>query len=210
MPRKYHGPLRPGERSAKVPRSFTKKLTQTAKQQVKQIVLKNKELKSMIVQHSTLSPSTSWAYEADLMNIGEGVTSVQRNGFKIQGLRLKGRMTITSSDSSNLVRVVIFRNDRNATPSGLPGNVNGFFDDTFYQSNKLVYDKTFTFNEMVSGNGVVKHVKFSIPTKHIIEYGTASAAYPKKGGYWIACISDSGVAGHPSVNITTAFYFKEH
>lgn len=204
------GPLRPGERSAKVARSYKKTLSKTAKKEVKKIVLRNKELKSHIVQHSTLSPSTTWVYESNLMDITEGDSSTARDGLKIQGLRLKGRVSIVNGDSTNRIRLIVFRNDRNQSPTGLPGNVNGFFDDTFYQKNKLVYDRTFVLNSTYGGASMQKQIKFSISTKHLVEYGGAPAAYPTKGGYWIAAISDSGAAPNPAVNITTAFYYKEH
>lgn len=205
----YHYNSRSGRR--RMTRKSVAKAVSNVKfrRRVSQAIDRSKELKSVIKSGITLSPSTSWTYYSQAMDTGEGDTTTSRDGFDIKGMKLKVKFDMTNADATNIVRIVVFRNDRNDTPVGMPANTRGFFDDLFYQNHKLVYDRRFFLRSPYSGGSDVQGGTAIINLKHLVKYNTGGSSSPHVGNYWIGAISDSGAASHPSVLMTTRFSYVE-
>lgn len=169
----------------------------------------DKEVKSLITSHS-LGPSSTWAYVNTFMSIQEGVTTTSRDGFIIKAKSLKLRLVVANADNTNLVRLILFRNDRNSTPAGMPSSTNGFCDDLFYQYNTVVYDKRISLQEPFSGGVDQKLVEVTIPLNHLVKYTGGTAAPPGQGCYWLGHLSDSGAVSHPQVYGDIEFQYVEH
>lgn len=149
MPRKYSGPLRPGERSAKVPRRYVKKSVVAApntmrdtKKLIKSIVLKTAETKyrnfslpKVELYHNNIYPMT------DLMGImpPQGDTDGDRNGDCIYATGIKIRLMLGQKADRPNVTYKIF--------------VVQYDDDT---SGTLTYSN---FYHNASGNGLLDAVQ---------------------------------------------------
>lgn len=177
---------------------------------VRRITNGAKERKSICTYHGNQTATTAWQYEADMMNVALGDTDITRDGDQIHARFLKMKIRMTVADDTNSFRLILFRNDKNTTPSGLPGTVLGCFEPEFYQKwGPVKYDKTFVLNNNYSGQSVQKIIEFYIPLKHTISYDVPTASRPSKGNYWFAWISDSAVAAHPTLDIQSDFVYNE-
>lgn len=92
MPRNYSGPLRPGEKSAKVPKTYTKKLVRAAPKTMANMtkLIKQIQLKEQETNYNSISPSIG-ALNHDSINefkLWSSTTSV----FPQQGLTDGGRI----------------------------------------------------------------------------------------------------------------------
>lgn len=138
MPRKYAGPLRPGERSAKVSKRYTKKLTRAApialsdtKKLIKSVILKTAETKykSLSIPKAELFHNVPNSLGTNIMSVmpSQNDTDGGRTGDEIYTQGFKFRLMFGSKhDRPNVTYrcfVVKYQNDL----SGWANDYNKFF-----------------------------------------------------------------------------------
>lgn len=141
MPRKYSGPLRPGEKSAKVPRGYTKKMSyvprkaKSTKKLVKSVLLnmaetnyKSHDQKGQVFLHDVLARQDLWKVNttaADSIWPAVGDGDANRTGDMIQatGIKIRGVFEIPN-DRFNM-RMKIWFVQWN-TGDGVPNTQNDF------------------------------------------------------------------------------------
>lgn len=140
MPRKYAGPLRPGEKSAKVPRTYTKKMSyvprKTNKKLIKSVLLnmaetnyKSHDEKGKTFLHDVLTRQDIWKVNstaADTIWPAVGDGDANRTGDMIQatGMKIRGVFEIPN-DRFNM-RMKIWYVQWN-TGDGTPSTQSEFF-----------------------------------------------------------------------------------
>lgn len=139
MPRKYSGPLRPGEKSAKVPRTYTKKMVRAAPKSmanmtklIKDIQLKEQETNYRTIQptigalnHDTINEFKMWSSTTSVFPT-QGTTDGSRIGDRIFPKGIRVRMCLDVPWDRKNVKVKAYYLPYNSD-QGSPTTYSNFF-----------------------------------------------------------------------------------
>lgn len=156
------------------------------------------------VRQTPFSVSTT-ASIINLCPVLEGTGPQEYQGNSIMGLSLLVRMSIVGADTTDGVRIVIFR-DKNAT-GGVPIGVGGILQDTGNYLSPLansergrwqiLYDKVFVTTQGGIDRQIEKYFKVFKKPKLITFSSDANA--PQRGTIYLLAISDSAAVSHPTL-----------
>ena len=205
MPRKYAGPLRPGERSAKVNKTYTKKLVKATpktlsatKKLIKGIMLKNVETKyrsySLAKQELNHNELQGWGliHATGGLFPSQGNTDASREGDEILTTGVKFRLLLgQKADRPNVTWKIYLLKYNNAV-SGDPAVYNNFYHNVSgnglldpVQSKKYKVVKSFTINSKGRSMEVGETAKeftrtmsFWYPMKRKIQFPSDNSQQP--------------------------------
>lgn len=149
--------------------------------------------------------------------IAQGDTDTTRDGDEIYYKSIRFRGSVLVSDTTNLVRFILFRWKPNSTPSwaallegGGPAASDVYrpFRKDYESNYHVVYDKLFTLNTTDSN---YRSFGASISGKKL---GKKKCKYVAGGTtgidhLWVFIISDSDAVSHPSINYNIISYYTD-
>jgi len=193
------------------------KLNSTQQQQVRRMVKANAERKHFLAAVSAAGIS-SVGTTTSISNITQGDGDAERIGNVVSPTRLKLNYSISASDTTNAIRVCVFKwKDTNAF---LNPNSNDFFkpgpsNSVDYLSHyneeqrdqfQVVYDKTFQL--VLNTNTTKKIVNVDLPLSGKIRY-YSNAVVTGTGNYFMYYISDSLAVSHPTIEWAAEIVFTD-
>lgn len=209
---------RNNRRSRRAPRNLSK----AVRSEVKKIAYSTQETKHHRVNvASTGLPASGFWTELNTVD-SQSVASGGFVGQEIRqiGIRLKGYMS--QADSSNIVRMVIVTPTANKEAQTAQGTA--FTDDLFYAGDPLlqpfresavkrVYlDRTFILNMSNGQNDKIvmfnEWIKLNMRRYTVDESNLPSGTLGAQKVY-IAFVSDSSIASHPTLNLASCLYYKD-
>ncbi len=198
-------------------RKVNKSLSTKQKSAVTSIARKelqrNMEWKHNLV--STTDTASTSGFIRDLSAVPQGDTDITRDGDALMASSVDIRYTIFSADNYNVWRVIVFQWHPITTPvvadilnNVASSNVNAFYETDHAHMFKIMYDKTWTLNENVSGTSVALSGRFKVrvPRKQVKYLNTSTTGTNK---VYYLLISDSGAASHPGWNFSSKLNYTD-
>lgn len=193
-----------------------KGLTKTQKQQVNALVkhriIKESEPKRHFVNVSTTLSDTPF-YIFHLNDIDTGDTQILRDGDQIYAKKLHFRFNAILGDTTNIVRLLFFWADVDATPSDADilhfaanGVINCISPISILEPNiKIIRD--YMFNVSTDGQ-VSRHITIPLHNK-VCTYIDATGSNLGRGMLYVCALSDSTAVSHVTFNYTSDFVFSD-
>lgn len=193
----------------------TRKLTKTQKKQVLTMVKSNIETKHQIYNFGATSVTTAPKYISIYRNMfasqGSGQSQFIGNQVRLQHLRVKG--VITQADASNLLRLICFRPTAKYEPAD--GETDIFnnavqpllssLDKNFVR--RVYMDRLYTLNTGTTQNDQQRVIGRTFNLRNA-RLDLTALADPNYQLCW-CFVSDSGIAGNPSVEMTHELRLKD-
>lgn len=209
-PRKY-GPTRA---------DFKPDMTQYVKKSELQRQLNAKtELKFLDTPINTANVDQAGAI-VSLSDVPQGVTDVTRVGNNILPKRLKLRYSIVFGDTTQLVRVIVFRwkmNDASDVPApneilqnqfiSTAGVITSDYNEPTRTQFEVLYDKTHRGSSTIAPNSAFVTTTLKLARKKI-EY-KSDAVVTGLNKIFIMYISDSGAIPHPTILTIPRLYYVD-
>ena len=204
----------PTKRSSRRMRSRPRS-SRTFNQRVKSVVLRNIETKHQIYNFGSTGISTTPYYVSIYRNMfssqGAGQSQFIGNQVSLQSLRVKG--VLTQSDNSNLVRCICFRPVSKYEPAD--GDTDIFnnptqpllssLDKNFVK--KVMMDRLYTLNVGSSDDDQQRIISRTWNLRNA-KLNLTELDDPNYQLCW-CFVSDSGVAGNPTVEMTHELRIKD-
>lgn len=197
------------------PRASERKIRQVVKSELK------KEIESKFYDYSVSSTiSTALTAINPLTSFARGTGPSNYIGMKVKPVFLTIRGTLTGSDATNFVRMVVIQDK---SVSGTP-NVSTIFQNTTYpwispfnvdyiDAYNVLADRFIQFRTFESAagtfSGTTKYFKIKIPGKKLRQITYTNAGAADTGTLWILFISDSSLVSHPSYTFTSRFTYSD-
>lgn len=198
----------PRRRAYRKRRAYRAKgLSKHQKTQVKRLINGTQELKGLNTTINSNPDAAGLFVRIQTPPQGDGLS--ERSGDQILLKRLQFRLSITGADTTQKVRLIVFRwSQDNAIGANVPttggilqnSDVMSFYNYTSYKNDRMrvLYDKTFPFTYTDANQ---KIVHFSLYGKRlgrkILEFNAATNLGTNQ--IYLMMISDSIAASHPSV-----------
>lgn len=205
---------------------YQRKLNRRQRKEVKNIMVRNTELKYYPSFFSTTASSTATLI-ASIFDVPQGVTDQNRIGDELTLVGLQFRIQTIVADTNNQVRFIIFQWHPNtgtgnpvptdillAGPSGNP-DIYSLYNHDKRQDYKVLHDSLYTMN----GNGTAN---YPITTSSIQfrQYNVSLSKARKKIHYiggglnatnrlWCIYLSDSIAIPHPQIIVATKLTFRD-
>lgn len=188
-------------------------LTRKQRSQVKSVVNSAFKQRTETKYHNQLNVGSSPSYTGaiSLMNdIAVGTDDQTRVGDELymKSISLNYNVTVSSTDSTNVVRAIVFQwfDDSTASLSSilqqtgdLSAVVSPYHHDNMYGKKfKILYDKVHLVND-ASNPQSYGSISITKIKRRKVHY-TAGSSTPDNNRVYLAFISDSAAASHPSVN----------
>lgn len=200
-----------------------RKLNKRQKNEVKRIIAVRQELKFFVTPTNAFQISST-GVTFPLTLVTQGDTDQTRDGDRLYAKKMYVRGYIEISDTTNIVRLVFYQWKPNSTATlgdiFLPGPTGAIDVDSHYnhdtrQQFKILWDRTFVLEgnqsaatapvtsasirrfQMVLSRGMNRQLQFN-------GGGTAATNH-----IYYAAISDSGIANHPELTMSTKFMFTD-
>lgn len=184
-------------------------LNATQKRQVQRIIKNNLERKYFLSGFPAASVSNTMTLTS-CQNIAQSDDNDGRIGNEVRLVQVKLRLDCTLVDSTNIVRVILFKwreNDQFNAPTaaqlfglGPSGGIdaNSFPNDEHSQTFMILWDKTFIGSGGSSADTLRQFATKTIPLAGKSQY-YSGATVTGTNKIYIAYISDSSAVSHPSL-----------
>lgn len=205
----------------KTPAKGGRPLNKTQKKQVKNMLLQEVESKFTETSFATTIDHSGSILAIDVP--AQGDSDQQRNGDAIRPMKLSLRGVITQGDTSNVVRVIVFR--WNLFPTALAPLVSSVLlsaslgganaplshyshDHIQAKQSTILMDRTYYVGD--NGNGYIARLRKDINLKkqRMMQFNAGSAT-DARYRYYILVVSDSAVATHPGFNCIARLHYKD-
>jgi len=193
------------------------KLSAVQRKQVKRIINADREKKWLIQTGNLIAVSVA-AAAADVTPVPQGNTEITRVGNEVEARSFHLKYTVKAADTTQQIRVLVvqYKADNNSAPfsgaelfyNGPSGVVdwNSEQNEDYKQQYKILYDRLHnlyltndTFQQSVS-------TFITIPSKKVhFNLGATTG----ENHIYIAYISDSAVATHPTLTYSTKFVYTD-
>ena len=166
----------------------------------------------------------SWSLISNITNIGYDPSGATNSGTRqttkilVKNLSSRGKLTVGSGDTTNIVRIALVRGRRTGTLSltdvgyGSGSDLDSQFNQKFVD---VIWDKTYNIQETAPGAVYppYKYLDMSTMINKICKFEEQSSAgviqpYNNTSYYLIGC-SDSTLAPHPALRLTSRVSFKQ-
>lgn len=207
-----------------------RKLNERQKRQVKKIMKKPLELKYFYYfPPAVVAISTTMALIGVPFDVPQGIGDTQRVGDHLQWAgSIDFRFTLTAADTTNIVRVAIVQWKSQSTAAPIPTPSDFFLNgptgapdiwSPFSHDNRnsitVLFDRTFELIGNGTANFPVTNItqisrKYSVSLKKAAKEVQFNAAGGQgKNRLFLAYVSDSAVATHPTIQYTTKTFFRD-